>query len=112
MIHNETRSVRHAFCGLLLGLTIFTLAESALGYGIPKAADGLAACGTEARPCALEPVAVVAEPAPQPAAEGLVACGTEEQPCVLPAMSVRAEPRTSRLASAERPPVMIMRVGS
>ena len=108
MIHTETRNVRNAFAGLLLGLTIFTLAESALGYGVPERAEGLAACGTEAQPCTLEPVAVVAEPA----SEGLVACGTPEEPCVLPAMSVRAERGANRLASAERAPRMTLRVGS
>jgi hypothetical protein len=114
MIHTETRKVRNAFAGLLLGLTIFTLAESALGYGMPERSEGLAACGTEARPCTLAPVAVVAEPAPEPArasAEAL-ACGTEERPCVLPAMSVTAERGTPRLASAERAPRMTLRVGS
>jgi hypothetical protein len=112
MINAETRNVRNAFVSLLLGLTLFTLAESALGYGMPKDDEGLAACGTRAQPCTLEPVAVVAEPAPEPAAEGLAACGTQEQPCVLPAMSVQAEQRTSRLASAERAPRMMIRVGS
>lgn len=115
MIHTDTRKVRNAFASLLLGLTIFTLAESALGYGVPASSEGLTACGTEAQPCTLQPVAVVAEPAPQPAAtasEGLLACGTQEQPCVLPAMSVQAERGTSRLASAERAPRMILRVGS
>ena len=109
MIHTETRTVRNAFASLLLGLTIFTLAESALGYGVPERAEGLAACGTEAQPCTLEPVAVVAEPE---AASEELACGTQEQPCVLPAMSVRAERGTSRLASAERAPRMTLRVGS
>lgn len=116
MIHTETRKVRNAFVSLTLGLTIFTLAESALGYGMPERAEGLAACGTEARPCALEPVAVVAQPAPAAAAapaEGLAACGTKEEPCVLPAMSVQAPERGgSRLASAERAPRMTVRVGS
>ncbi|HEU0301514.1 MAG TPA: hypothetical protein VFR37_18790 [Longimicrobium sp.] len=112
MIHTETRNVRNAFAGLLLGLTIFTLAESALGYGMPERSEGLATCGTEAQPCTLEPVAVMAQPAPEPAAEGLVACGTAEEPCVLPAMSVRVEPGASRLASAERAPRMTLRVGS
>ena len=112
MIHTETRTVRNAFASLLLGLTIFTLAESALGYGVPERAEGLAACGTEAQPCTLEPVAVVAQPAPEPAAEGLVACGTAEEPCMLPAMSVRAERGAGRLASAERAPRMTLRVGS
>lgn len=108
MIHTETRNVRNAFVSLLLGLTIFTVAESALGYWAPESAEGLAACGTQAQPCTLKPVAVVAEPA----SEGLLACGTPEEPCVLPAMSVRAEPGASRLASAERAPRMTLRVGS
>ena len=109
MIHTETRNVRNAFVSLLLGLTIFTLAESALGYGVPERAEGLAACGTEAQPCTLEPVAVVAQPE---AASEELACGTQEQPCVLPAMSVTAERGPSRLASAERAPRMTLRVGS
>ena len=55
----ETRNVRNAFVSLLLGLTLFTLAESALGYGMPKDDEGLAACGTQAQPCTLEPVALM-----------------------------------------------------
>ncbi|HEX2079006.1 MAG TPA: hypothetical protein VHG08_14885 [Longimicrobium sp.] len=109
MIHTDTRKVRNAFVSLLLGLTIFTLAESALGFGMPERSEGLTACGTQAQPCTLEPVAAVA----QPASEGLAACGTPEEPCVLPAMSVQAPERDgSRLASAERAARMTLRVGS
>lgn len=115
------RSVRFSFVTLLLGLTVFTVAESALGSGhtgAQAAAEGLSTCGTEAQPCALEAVAVVVEPAPSSsvmlaAKEGLTACGSEEQPCALEPIAIEAERETTRLASAERRlPRMMVRAGS
>jgi hypothetical protein len=115
------RSVRFAFVTLLLGLTLFTVAESALGSGRTGArvAEGLSTCGTQEQPCALDPVAVVVQPAAaSPASvmfarrEGLAACGSEEQPCVLPSVSVDAKRGAARLASADRLPRMMVRAGS
>lgn len=116
MTAKTPRSVRSAYLGLLLGLTVFTLVESALGRAPAPAlaAEGLSTCGTEAVPCALEPLAVVAEPAPDPVrlAEGLSACGSENQPCMLEPIAVEAEPVTARLASVEVAPRMTVRAGS
>jgi hypothetical protein len=120
MTNSILRSVRFSFVTLLLGLTVFTVAESALGSGHTRAqatAEGLSTCGTQAQPCTLQPVAVVVEPAPSSsvmlAAEGLSACGSEEQPCVLEPIAIEAERETTRLASAERRlPRMMVRAGS
>lgn len=120
MTNSTLRSVRFSFVTLLLGLTVFTVAESALGGSradAQAAAEGLSTCGTEAQPCTLEPVAVVAEPAPSAsvmlaADEGLSACGSEEQPCMLEPIAIEAPRETARLASAERLPRMMVRVGS
>ena len=122
MTNGILRSVRFAFVTLLLGLTLFTVAESALGLnraGALAAAEGLSTCVTQEQPCALDPVAVVVEPAAaEPAAvmvaahEGLDACGSEEQPCKLAPIAVEAKSGTARLASAERLPRMTVRAGS
>ncbi|HEV3049750.1 MAG TPA: hypothetical protein VGX50_05545 [Longimicrobium sp.] len=113
------RSVRFAFVTLMLGLTAYTGLESVVGgsrTAVAQASEGLSTCGSESQPCVLEPLAVVAEPAPAgPAvqlAEGLTACGTEETPCVLEAVSVEAERADARLASTERAVGMTMRVRS
>jgi hypothetical protein len=46
-------------------------------------------------------------------AEGLAACGSEARPCVLEPIAIEAERATTRLASAERRlPRMMVRVGS
>jgi hypothetical protein len=121
MTNSILRSVRFSFVTLLLGLTVFTVAESVLGGARADAqasAEGLSVCGTEAQPCTLEPVAVVVEPAPNPSVmlaegEGLSACGSEAQPCALEPIAIEAERETTRLASAERRlPRMMVRVGS
>lgn len=120
MTNSIARTMRFSFVTLLLGLTVFTVAESALGGSradAQAAAEGLPTCGTEAQPYTLEPVAVVAEPAPNSsvmlANEGLAACGSEKQPCVLEPIAIEAERETTRLASAERRlPRMMVRVGS
>jgi hypothetical protein len=113
------RSVRFSFVTLLLGLTVYTVAESALGgrhADAQAAAEGLSACGSADQPCTLEPVSVVAQPAPSAvrfaADEGLAACGSEAQPCVLAPVAVQAKRETARLASAERVARMTMRAGS
>jgi hypothetical protein len=114
------RSVRFSFVTLLLGLTVYTVGESAVGARRASAqasAEGLSTCGTEANPCALDAVAVVARVAPGPrvqfaASEGLTVCGSEEQPCVLAPLAVQAKREATRLASAERMPRMTMRRGS
>jgi hypothetical protein len=113
-------SVRFAFVTLLLGLTVYTVAESALGGGhaSAQAADeGLSTCGTQDQPCALDAVAVVVKTAPAPRvqlarAEGLIACGSEAQPCVLAPVAVRAKREATRLASSDRMPRMMVRRGS
>jgi hypothetical protein len=46
------------------------------------------------------------------AEEGLTACGSEAEPCMLAPMAVEAERATARLASAERLPRMMVRAGS
>lgn len=119
MTSSILRSVRFAFVTLLLGLTAYTVLESVVGgsrTAVAQAAEGLSTCGSEAQPCVLEPLAVVAQPAPAgPAvqlADGLTACGTEETPCVLDAVSVEAERADARLASTERAVGMTMRVRS
>jgi hypothetical protein len=56
MTNDILRSVRFAFVTLLLGLTVFTVAESALG----SRAEGLAACGSQEQPCLLPAVAAEA----------------------------------------------------
>lgn len=113
------RSVRFAFVTLLLGLTTFTVAESAMAdrqASAEAAAEGLSTCGTQEQPCALEMVGVVAAPAPNSvsfaANEGLAACGSEEQPCVLAPIAVEAEREPARLASTSRIARMMVRVGS
>jgi hypothetical protein len=113
------RSVRFAFVTLLLGLTTFTVAESAFGGsrdGAQAVNEGLSTCGSEEQPCALQPVAVVVEPAPASvsfaANEGLAACGSKAEPCVLAPIAVEAEREPVRLASADRMPRMMVRVGS
>ncbi len=119
MTNSILRSVRFSFVTLLLGLTVYTVAESALGGSradAQAAAEGLSTCGTEEQPCALEPVSVVAEPEPNgvmfAADEGLTACGSETEPCMLAPVAVEAERGTARLASAERLPRMMVRAGS
>jgi hypothetical protein len=119
MTNSILRSVRFAFVTLLLGLTAYTVLESFAGgsrTAVAQAAEGLSTCGSEARPCVLETLAVVAEPAPAgpsvQLAEGLTACGTEETPCVLQPVSVEAERANARLASTERTVGMTMRVRS
>lgn len=121
MTNSILRSVRFSFATLLLGLTVFTVAESALGSGHADArasAEGLSTCGTQAQPCALEPLAVVVEPAPGAsvmlaADEGLSACGSREQPCTLAPIAIEAEREATRLASAEgRLPRIMVRAGS
>lgn len=119
MTNSILRSVRFSFVTLLLGLTVYTVAESALGGSRADAqasAEGLSSCGTEEQPCALEPVSVVAEREPNPvmfaADEGLTACGSEAEPCMLAPVAVEAERATARLASAERLPRMMVRAGS
>ena len=113
------RNVRFAFVTLLLGLTVYTVAESAVGgRGIVAQgpSEGLSTCGTEAQPCTLDPIAIVAEAAPSrvlfAADEGLTACGSQEQPCVLAPVQVEGTRETARLASAERLPRMMVRAGS
>lgn len=118
MIRSILRSVRFAFVTLLLGLTVYTVIESALGGGrtvVAQAAEGLSACGSEAQPCTLEPVAAVAPRAParvRLAAEGLATCGSESEPCLLAPVAVEAERASTQLASAERALGMRMRVRS
>jgi hypothetical protein len=119
MTNSILRSVRFAFVTLLLGLTVFTVAESALGRehtSTQATTEGLSTCGSQEQPCALEPVAVVVELAPRSvllaADEGLAGCGSQEAPCVLAPIAVEAERGTTRLASAERLPRMMVRVGS
>jgi hypothetical protein len=113
------RSVRFAFVTLLLGLTMFTVAESAIGgsHASAQAAnEGLSSCGSQEQPCTLEPVAVVVAPAPASvsfaANEGLAECGSEAEPCVLAPIAVEAERAPTRLASADRLPRMMLRAGS
>ena len=84
MTTTRTHTVRYFVAMILLGLTLFTLIESALGAGRTTVA----------------------------AAEGLSACGTEAQPCVLPALTVELAPEGTHLASSERAPRMVLRVGS
>jgi hypothetical protein len=120
MTSSILRSVRFAFVTLLLTLTAYTVLESALGesrIAVAQAAEGLSTCGSEAQPCALEPLDVVAQPASatpsvQLAREGLVTCGTEATPCVLEPFSIQAERENARLASTERGVGMTMRVRS
>ena len=119
MTNSILRSVRFAFVTLLLGLTVFTVAESALGgrhADAQASAEGLSTCGSEAQPCALEAVSVVAQPAPASvmlaADEGLEACGSQDQPCVLAPIAVEADRQTARLASTERVARMMVRAGS
>lgn len=84
MTTTRTHTVRYFFAMILLGLTLFTLIESALGAGRTSIA----------------------------AAEGLSACGTEAHPCVLAPLTVEAGPEGAHLASSERAPRMVLRVGS
>jgi hypothetical protein len=121
MIRSVLRSVRFAFVTLLLGLTVYAVAESALGGGrtvVAQAADeGLATCGTADQPCRLAPFAVVAQPAPatastQLAAEGMPSCGTADQPCKLAPFAIEAQRESVHLAATERNVGMTMRVRS
>lgn len=114
------RSVRFAFVTLLLGLTVYTVAESVVGgrdvVAQAPAAEGLSGCGSEGEPCALPAVSVVAEPAPADAhlasTGGMAPCGTEAEPCVLAPVTVEAKRESARLASADRAPRMTIRAGS
>lgn len=123
MIRSVLRSVRFAFVTLLLGLTVYAVAESALGGGrtvVAQAADeGLATCGTADQPCTLAPFAIVAQPAPatasastQLAAEGMPSCGTADQPCKLAPFAIEAQRESVHLAATERNVGMTMRVRS
>lgn len=119
MTSSILRNVRFAFVTLLLGLTVFTVAESALGgeSASAQAADeGLSTCGSAEQPCALEAVAVVVAPTPSSGRfasdEGLEACGSQAQPCVMEPLKVEAERGTTRLASMDRAPRMMVRAGS
>jgi hypothetical protein len=84
MTNSILRSVRFAFVTLLLGLTVFTVVESAVAGGRVASTEGLAACGSPEQPCLLAPVSV----------------------------SVNARPEAARLASSEPMPRMMVRVGS
>lgn len=113
------RNVRFAFVTLLLGLTVFTVAESALGGRSASAQasdEGLSTCGSAEQPCALEAVAVVVSPSSSTAKlaadEGLEACGSQAQPCLMEPLKVEAERGTTRLASVDRAPRMMVRAGS
>lgn len=112
------RSVRYAFAMFALALTLFTVAESAMGSRARAAAsaEGLSTCGTVDQPCTLETVAVEVKAAPAPAtaqlAEGLTACGTESAPCRLETVQVQAERSSGRLASTERSLGMTLRLRS
>jgi hypothetical protein len=119
MTNSILRSVRFAFVTLLLGLTVFTVVESALAGDhatVQAQAEGLSACGSAEQPCALEAVSVVVEPAPSgvtvAANEGLADCGSRAEPCVLAPIGVEVERGTTRLASADRAPRMMVRAGS
>jgi hypothetical protein len=119
MTSSILRSVRFAFVTLLLGLTVFTVVESALGHERASAqasAEGLSGCGSQEQPCALDAVSVVVEPASSAVAsaanEGLADCGSRAEPCVLAPIGVEVERGTARLASAERAPRMMVRAGS
>lgn len=112
------RSVRYTFTTLMAALTLFVVAEAAVGGRAAKAAaadEGLSTCGTMDQPCALEPVAVevaATAPARPQLAEGLAACGSEAKPCRLETVEVAAEASTGRLASTERSMGMALRVKS
>ena len=114
------RSVRFAFVTLLLGLTVYTVIESAVGgrsvVAQGAAEEGLSTCGTADQPCALETVSVVAEAAPSPvlfaADEGLTACGSQDQPCVLAPVAVEAQRESGRFAAAQRVAKMTLRARS
>jgi|GEM_PF-4916625 len=120
MTSSILRSVRLTFVTLLLGLTVYTVLESVLGRGptavAHAAVDGLSACGSEAQPCLLEPIAAVApavaSPRVQLASEGLTACGSKEQPCVMAPLKAEAVREDARLASTERAVGMTMRLRS
>jgi precorrin isomerase len=118
MTNSILRSVRFAFVTLLLGLTVFTVVESALAGDHASAqaqAEGLSACGSEEQPCALEAVSVVVGPAPSAALaanEGLADCGSQAEPCVLAPIAIEAKREAARLASADRAPPMMVRAGS
>lgn len=84
------RPLRALFLTLALVLAAFVGVEVALaGTAGANAAEGLAACGTEAAPCVLEAVAV----------EAITPCGSAEAPCVLDAVAVEAAPESSRFAA-------------
>ena len=85
MLTTLTRSVRFIFVSFLLTLTVYTLAESALGM---RGAEAMAA------------------------QEGLSACGSEDTPCVLEAVTVTAEAGEGHLVSAQQASRMTMRVKS
>ncbi|HYR06413.1 MAG TPA: hypothetical protein VEQ60_01515 [Longimicrobium sp.] len=119
MTNSILRSVRFAFVTLLLGLTVFTVVESALAGDHASAqasTEGLSTCGSAEQPCALEAVSVVVEPAPSAvqlaADEGLAECGSQAEPCVLAPIAIEAKRESARLASAERLPRMMVRAGS
>ncbi len=111
------RSARYTFMTLMTALTLFVVAESAVGgRAAPTARDeGLSTCGSMHQPCALEAVAVevtATTPAGPQLAEGLTACGSEAQPCLLEAVQVAAPASGGLLASAERSMGMALRVKS
>jgi hypothetical protein len=121
------RSVRYAFTMFLLALTLFAVAESAVGgradraATVAEAAAAAAApvsCGTAEEPCLLEAVTVVAaaatadQPVQVAATDASAGCGTEAAPCRLPVLEVRAEASAGHLASAERAVGMTLRVRS
>ncbi|MBW3572695.1 MAG: hypothetical protein KY467_16490 [Gemmatimonadetes bacterium] len=124
MTNSILRSVRFAFVTLLLGLTVYTVIESALGArfaGAQAAADGLSTCGTQEQPCTLAAIAVVVEARSAArtlvaAEEGLAACGTQAQPCLLEPVAVEAradaEGETARLASTAPRARTTMHAGS
>ena len=117
------RSVRYAFTMFLLALTLFAVAESAVGGRADRAATVAEAaapegCGTAEQPCVLEPVTVMAaaatadQPVQVAVTDASAGCGTEAAPCRLPVLEVRAEESAGHLASAERAVGMTLRVRS
>lgn len=119
MTNSILRSVRFSFVTLLLGLTAFTVAESALGVGRAgtlAASEGLSACGTAEQPCTLPAMAVVVEPRPSvehvAADRALADCGSRDEPCLLAPIVAEADREPARLASSERLPRMTVRAGS
>lgn len=78
MLQIVSHSVRTAFATSMLALTLFAVAESALGAGAGERQAG----------------ATAAE----------AACGTPEQPCVMEPMQVQVSPRAARLIVVEQAP--------